>query len=530
MMKTLTPDNNASTASFVSIERRDGYDNLSAKERDAMLWRQGSTSAALNRQASMLSMGSSSSMLSMDPARRRAEMRARLRKQQKTGSLESFKDFDASRLGTKAGFADEQVVAPNISSRSNLMSYRQVERDCIAEAIHDSIETPCADNTLMGGNNIRRPQSARSWCRHQCNALSEIFCQLINILLIFVPVGLAVTWYEFNAAVVFGCNFVAIIPLASLLGAATEALSMQTGQVVGGLLNATFGNAVEMIMCIQAVKAGLISVVQANLLGSILSNLLLVLGMAICASGMVRREQRFNAQGASANMTCQLVASISVCLPTVFKSVKDTSMDEVLAVSRICSMFLMAVYGLFLFFMLKTHADLFQDEDIEGDDEDEHVLSPFVSTSLLLTCTLLVAGCSEALVDSIEDVSANYGLPKAFIGTILLPIVGNAAEHATAVTCAYKGLMDLALGVAVGSSTQIALFVVPCAILFGWIFDQPMNLAFRNFEMLCLLLSVFLVSQVLQHGNTNWLHGAMLITVYLFIAVQTCYIREANES
>lgn len=183
----------------------------------------------------------------------------------------------------------------------------------------------------------------------------------------------------------------------------------------------------------------------------------------------------------------------------------------------------MTVYGLFLFFMLRTHADLFQDE--EGEEEEE-TLSPLFSVLLLVLSTLIVFFCSECLVDSIEPVSEEYGLSKAFIGVILLPIVGNAAEHATAVTCAYRGMMDLALGVAVGSSTQIALFVVPCAILFGWYYDKPMDLNFTEFDTTCQMLTVFLVSQVLSHGETNWLHGAMLVTVYILIATQTLFILE----
>jgi Ca2+:H+ antiporter len=263
-------------------------------------------------------------------------------------------------------------------------------------------------------------------------------------------------------------------------------------------------------------------VVQGNLLGSILSNLLLVLGMAIVASGMARKTQEFNAQGAAANMTCQLVASISVCLPTCFSYVTGSTEQDVLEISRICSFFLMSVYGMFLFFMLKTHAELFADE---GDDEvDEDVLSATLSCVLLFGATLVVFFCSECLVDSIDEVSTLYRLPKAFIGVILLPIVGNAAEHATAVTCAYKGMMDLALGVAVGSSTQIALFVVPCAVIAGKFFNQPMNLNFTIFDTTCQMMTVFLVSQVLQHGSTNWLHGAMLMTVYIFIATMTLYI------
>merc|ERR1719464_1761438 len=169
------------------------------------------------------------------------------------------------------------------------------------------------------------------------------------------------------------------------------------------------------------------------------------------------------------------------------------------------------------------------DNDEEGGEEDEEPepeLSVWSSVVLLFFVTLVVAACSECLVDSIEDVSENFGLPKAFIGVILLPIVGNAAEHATAVTCAMKGMMDLALGVAVGSSTQIALFVVPCAVLWGWAFDEDMTLSFRSFDTACQMLSVFLVSQVLQHGNTNWLHGLMLMVTYFLIAVITWFIPE----
>jgi Ca2+:H+ antiporter len=369
----------------------------------------------------------------------------------------------------------------------------------------------------------------KSFCAGQCSALKEIVTDKLNIsAFFFVPLGQYCKYSEQSPGVIFFSNFCAIVPLASILGQSTEALANHTGQLIGGLLNATFGNAVEMIMCIQAVKAGLISVVQGNLLGSILSNLLLVLGMAIVASGMARKSQDFNAQGAAANMTCQLVASISVCLPTCFAYVAGSTDQDVLEISRICSMFLMTVYGMFLFFMLKTHADLFADEEEEEHDED--VLSPSVACVLLLTCTLVVFFCSECLVDSIDEVSHDYGLSKDFIGVILLPIVGNAAEHATAVTCAYKGMMDLALGVAVGSSTQIALFVVPCAVIAGYFYESPMNLNFTVFDTTCQMLTVFLVSQVLQHGSTNWLHGAMLMTVYTFIAVMTLYMHGSGEN
>lgn len=364
-------------------------------------------------------------------------------------------------------------------------------------------------------------------------ALKLIFTGWLNLFLVFVPLGLSSKALGWNSAAIFGCNFFAIVPLASLLGAATEALATHTGQLIGGLINATFGNAVEMIMCIQAVRAGLIQVVQGNLLGSILSNLLLVLGMAIVGAGIIHHDTKFNVQGAAANMTCQVVASISICLPTMFGGVDGTTAEEVLLLSRICSLFLCVTYFMFLVFQLGTHADLFQEEDEEEAqpntaEEPEPELSFTGAILLLLVSTLVVAGCSEGLVDSIEEVSDQFGLPKAFIGVILLPIVGNAAEHATAVGSAMKGHMDLALGVAVGSSTQIALFVVPCAVVFGWVFDSPMTLNFRQFDTACQMLTVFLVSQVLQHGNTNWLHGAMLITTYVLIATITWFIPETD--
>jgi len=389
------------------------------------------------------------------------------------------------------------------------------------------------ENVALVGKKEPRIQT---W-RDEGVACCAIMFSWMNILLVFVPIGILAKYLEWNSAIIFFSNFLAIMPLASILGSATEALSNHTGQMIGGLLNATFGNAVEMIMCVQAVRAGLIRVVQGNLLGSILSNLLLVLGMAVFAAGIRKHSQVFNAQGAAANMTCQVVASISICLPTLFRGVANAESEDVLLLSRICSVFLAVVYFLFLVFQLRTHSDLFVDEnegELGGEDggasregtEPEPELSMVSSTLLLALVTLVVAACSECLVDSIEDVSENYGLPKAFIGVILLPIVGNAAEHATAVTCAMKGMMDLALGVAVGSSTQIALFVVPCSVLWGWAFNKEMTLNFRTFDTACQMLSVFLVSQVLQHGNTNWLHGIMLMTTYFLIAVMTWFIPE----
>jgi Ca2+:H+ antiporter len=362
-------------------------------------------------------------------------------------------------------------------------------------------------------------------CAREMAGFSAIFCQWLNVMLVFVPLGVVSGLNNWSSASRFSLNFLAIIPLAGILGAATESLACHTGQMIGGLLNATFGNAVEMIVTVNAIRANLVDVVQGSLLGSILSNLLLVLGMAFFAAGCITSEPSFNATGAATNTSCLVLASTALALPTIYNYLPGATGEEVLAISRISSCVLAAIYLLFLFFQLKTHAHLFADEG----EEEETDLSALSSVLILFGATCAVAVCSEILVDSIEGVTEDYGMPKAFIGVILLPIVGNAAEHTTAVTVAIKGKMDLSLGVAVGSSTQIALFVVPFAVLIGWWVDVEMTLDFRCFDATVLLLSVFLASSVLHDGHANWLEGAMLIGTYILIAVIAWYIPEPQR-
>lgn len=366
-----------------------------------------------------------------------------------------------------------------------------------------------------------QPEEVPPGCYRELIGLQNILCRGINVLLVFVPLGIIAGQQKWSSSSCFWLNFIAIIPLAGVLGAATESLAIHTGQMIGGLLNATFGNAVEMIVTINAIKAGLVDVVQGSLLGSILSNLLLVLGMAFFAAGMFQKECPFNATGANANTSCLVLASISLALPTVYNHVPDTSREDVLGVSRISSIVIAVIYILFLVFQLGTHSHLFIAEEEEEEGADLNVCN---SILLLIASTIAVAANSEILVDSIEGVTEEYGIPKAFIGVILLPIVGNAAEHTTAVTSALKGKMDLSLGVAVGSSTQIALFVVPFAVIIGWAYGEPMTLDFRVFDAVVLLLSVFIASSVLQDGTSNWLEGAMLMGTYMLIAIIAWYI------
>lgn len=389
-----------------------------------------------------------------------------------------------------------------------------------------------------------------------CDLMSDlravrcILMSCVNVFLVFVPIGLMSASQGWNSAIIFTTNWAAIIPLCGILGAATEALAEHTGQTVGGLVNATFGNAVEIIITIDAIKRGLCGVVQAGLIGSVLSNLLLVLGMAFIASGILRSEQSFNKDGAGANASCLLVAAIGVVLPTLFdQSGFATDSDSVLLLSRMCAIIMFCVYFFFLVFQLITHEHHFADasiavtqEEIEGagefvsriskvfvslkedDGTEDPELSPIGSVVLLAVTTLIVCQHSELMVGSIERVTDDFNIPQSFIGLILLPVVGNAAEHITAVTSAFKGKMDLAIGVAVGSSTQISLCVVPFSIITGWYLDQPMDLNFGAFNAGVFLLTVFLVGSVLQDGASNWLEGVMLLGTYVMIAVISWYL------
>ncbi|KAI9701399.1 MAG: hypothetical protein M1820_006490 [Bogoriella megaspora] len=349
----------------------------------------------------------------------------------------------------------------------------------------------------------------------------------VNVLLVFVPAGIATGAIGANPTAVFILNFLAIVPLASLLSFATEELAVKLGQTIGGLLNATFGNAVELIVSIVALKEGQIRIVQSSMLGSILSNILLVLGCCFIAGGIVRNEQTFNSTVASTMSSLMAVASASLIIPATLYAVlsnsKTSSEDNILVLSHGTSIILLILYILYLYFQLKSHAHLFDEEQgQEGDGDapkEPEILSPPAAAVALVVVTVLVAVCAEYLVDSIDSIVQESGVSKTFIGLVLLPIVGNAAEHVTACVVAYKDKMDLAIGVAIGSSMQIALFVTPFLVILGWIMGQPMTLHFQTFETVVFFLSVLVVNYLIQDGKSNYLEGAMCLGTYIIIAV-----------
>lgn len=362
--------------------------------------------------------------------------------------------------------------------------------------------------------------------------LADMFWNWLNVLLIFVPLGLLSHYHHWGDLWTFWFNFIALVPLAAILGQSTEEIALHTGDLIGGLLNATFGNAVEMIITVQSLRAGLLTVVQGTLLGSILSNLLLVLGMSFFAGGLFHHVQTFNRQGAACSTSLLMLACFAFILPTVVKDSQPDNITAVLEVSRFTAVLIGCTYFLYLFFQLYTHLSLFQQETHSDSGsslsnssdldcvgvEDWPALSFTTCLILLTTITTIISFQSECLVGSIEGVVQSTALTKSFIGVILLPIVGNAAEHATAVTVAMKNKPDLTMGVAVGSSTQIAMFMVPFSVIAGWMMNIPMTLAFDHIAVVVLTFSILITIGIVQDGESNWLEGAMLMVAYAIIA------------
>jgi len=343
-----------------------------------------------------------------------------------------------------------------------------------------------------------------------------IFGSPTNLMLLFIPFAVASHKLNWSPTAVFVLNFLAMIPLATLLGDFTEEAAAHTNQTIGGLLNASFGNAVEVVVAVQALLAGEYRVVQASMIGSIFSNLLLVLGSCFFFGGLYYSEQEFQPMAATANMGLLGLSCIALVLPTPFAHYYEIDDVDVLTISRITAVFMIFMYAQLLFFQLKTHSSLLADA---AGEEGEKMLPFYVAILGLVALTGLIAILSEFLVGSIDGFCNESGISRTFTGLIILPIVGNAVEHLTAISVAMKDKMDLAMGVAVGSSTQISLFVTPLIVLVGWATDRPMTLNFPPFEITLFILSVIVVAILVSYPRSNWLEGSMLITTYMMIAV-----------
>ncbi|ORY97591.1 calcium/proton exchanger [Syncephalastrum racemosum] len=311
----------------------------------------------------------------------------------------------------------------------------------------------------------------------------------------------------------------AIMPLAKLLGFATEELALMSGPTMGALLNATFGNVVELILGVIALKDGMIRVVQASVMGSMLSNILLVLGFCFLLGGIGRTEQGFSMTAAQTSSSLLALTTLSLLVPAAFSATTDSAEERqmgLLNLSHGTAIVLLIVYGLSLLFQLKTHRSL-----VRGDDDEEEIPQTTMSFSVL--SLIVVAGLvsihADFLVGAIEGVVEQWDINETFVGVILLPIVGNAAEHVSSVTFAMKNKMNLSINIAISSSLQIGLFVTPVLVIAGWITGQPMSLFFEDFETCILFASVLIVNYLIQDGRSNWLEGALLLASYTIICL-----------
>jgi Ca2+:H+ antiporter len=345
---------------------------------------------------------------------------------------------------------------------------------------------------------------------------------MLNWLLVFVPIAIGLEHLAPDRhLLVFVAAAVAILPLAGWLGRATEQLADRSGEGVGGLLNATFGNAAELIIALAALRAGLHDVVKASIVGSIVGNILLVLGAAMLAGGIRHTEQHFNAAAARSQATMLTLAAIGLTMPAAYQAVAGVLVPGGQAVLSISiSVVLLSVYVLFLMFSLWTHAALFSGP--ASREEGAHVEPWSLARSLgvLGASTVGIAWMSEILVGAIEPTARELGLSNMFVGVFVVAILGNAAEHASAITAALKNRMDLSMSIAIGSSVQVALFVAPLLVLASLcIGPMPMDLVFSKGLVLAVLLAILITGQVAGDGRSDWLKGIQLLAVYLILGL-----------
>ncbi|MBI1367348.1 MAG: calcium/proton exchanger [Planctomycetes bacterium] len=343
--------------------------------------------------------------------------------------------------------------------------------------------------------------------------------EALQLLLVFVPVSIILHFAHAPALWIFATAALAIVPLAGLMGKSTEHLSEHVGPAVGGLLNATFGNAAELIIALMALHAGLHDVVKASLTGSIIGNALLVLGLSFLAGGLKFEKQTFRAPAAATSTTLMALAAIGLLIPAVFHAiVGPTAPIQEHELSVAISIVLIITYALGLVFQLVTHKQLYAAGEEHG-AADPEAWSVGKSVGVLVAATVGVAIASELLVGSVEETAKHMGMTQVFIGVIVVAIIGNAAEHSTAVLMAMKNKMDLSIGVAVGSSIQIALFVAPVLVFASYAFGTPLDLVFTPFEVVAVIMTVGVMALVAMDGESNWLEGVMLLAVYLMLGI-----------
>jgi Ca2+:H+ antiporter len=304
------------------------------------------------------------------------------------------------------------------------------------------------------------------------------------------------------------------------MGRATEHLAGRMGSGIGGLLNATFGNAAELIIALMALRAGLYDVVKASITGSIIGNILLVLGLAVLCGGIKHRHQKFNRTSAGIGATLLVLSAIGLVVPAIFHHiVHGTAAARERQMSLEIAIVLFILYLASLFFSLKTHRHLYTGERVSEVHAGNGAWSVRKSVVVLAVATFGVALMSEALVSAVAATAASFGFTEVFVGVILVAIIGNAAEHSTAVLVAMKNQMDLAVNIAIGSSIQVALFVAPVLVFASYLFGRPMDLVFSTFEVVAVTIAAGVATLVAMDGESNWMEGAQLLGVYAILGL-----------
>ena len=373
----------------------------------------------------------------------------------------------------------------------------------------------------------------------------------LNWLLIFVPVAFILRFVPGlqNPTALFICSCLAIIPLAGWMGRATEHLAEHLGQGIGGLLNATFGNAAELIIALFALSKGLTGVVKASITGSIIGNVLLVLGLSFLTGGLKYQKQEFNRTAASISATALTLAAIALIIPTIFHLAAGQvpvsqggwtpAKEQNLSLAIAIVLFL--TYALTLVFTLMTHKDLFtgrpsQEPETKADKEtarnevEQAHWSVSKAVTILVIATVFVAFVSEFLVGAVEGARDTLGLTEVFVGVIIVAIIGNAAEHSSAILMAARNKMDVTIGIAVGSSLQVALLVAPLLIFASYLFGRPMDLEFTLPEVIAVAASILIVEQICGDGESNWVEGIQLLSVYAVLAILFYFLPDAHAA
>ena len=347
----------------------------------------------------------------------------------------------------------------------------------------------------------------------------------LYLLLVFVPVTVAGKLIGLSDPLLFVFSALAIIPLAGIMGKSTDSIACFCGQKVGGLLNATFGNATELIIAFVAMKEGLFDVVKASLAGSVIGNILLVLGMSMLFGGIKYKTQEFNKSSINMTSSMLLFAVLGLSIPAIFTHTlpEDALTSQLEGMNIIIAVLMLVVYIMQFVFSFVTHRYLYE-ETVPGDEEEETPGQSLPKAiGMLIASTVCIAVLSEIFVGTIEPMADSAGLSKTFVGIILVPIIGNAAEHSSAILMALRNKMNAAVEIALGSSLQIILFVVPVLILLS-LFFAPMSIVFTPFELVAVTASVLIANRVASDGESNWLEGLQLVTVYLMIGAAFFFV------